>query len=72
MVSRRPGSGARAVCSRAAEDTRRKKPVGLLKLQVDSANAPGDGQKKTSLTTAAEVCYYQVGKVTKGFILPSK
>lgn len=32
---------------------------------MGSANAPGDGQKKTSLTTAAEVCYYELGKVTK-------
>lgn len=49
MVSQRPGSGTRAAM--------RGKPVGLLKLQGDSANAPGDDQEKTSPTTAAEVCY---------------
>ncbi|PKU40501.1 hypothetical protein llap_9197 [Limosa lapponica baueri] len=49
MVSQRPGSGTRSAMQ--------SKPVGLLKLQVDSANAPGDGQKKTSPTTAAKVCY---------------
>lgn len=32
----------------------------------------GDGQKKTSPTTAAGVCYYQLGTVTKDFTLPSK
>lgn len=69
MVLQRPGSGSRAVCSHAAVDTTWSKPVGLLNLQVGSANAPGDGQKKTSLTTAAEVCYYELGKVTKDLAL---
>jgi len=72
MVLQRPGSRASAVGSLADADTMQSKPIGLLKLQVDSANAPGDGQRKTSLTTAADVCYYQLGKVTKDFILSSK
>lgn len=58
MVLRRPGSGTRAAVQ--------SRTIGLLKLRVESANAPGDektGQKKTSLITAAQVCYYQLGKV---------
>lgn len=44
--------------------------TGLLKLQADSANAPGDekaGQEQTSLITAAQICCCQLGKVTKDF-----
>lgn len=64
MVSQRPGS--------PPADNTRSKPIGLWKLQVDSANAAGDSQKKSSLSRAAEVSYYQLGKVTKDFILPSE